>query len=280
MRGTLTGAVALILAGCSFNHGSLMSDGSTTSDTSRPSDATVDALALVDNGLLVRYYIDEAASGQGPTQLEDAAPTPMPLALHYTNAMSFAQPASRGLHWTTADDEGRASAPVDSTKIISMLDPSTTFTLEVVASLQSTGAGEDRFISVANGTTTYGSIALITSDLLSLRLHLGTSTVYWSVPWAQGRLVLHCVVDTNQPTATDRALLYINGALATRTAGNSPSLGYTPPILTTDYLTVGNVEGAGRSPGGDVTYAAIYTTALSPSQVATNAQRLAANDDR
>ena len=100
------------------------------------------------------------------------------------------------------------------------------------------------------------------------------------MPWAQGRLVIHCVVDTSQPTAADRALLYVNGTLATRTAGTSPALNSNPPILNTDYLTVGNVEGAGRSPLGDVYYAAIYTKALTPAQVAANAQRLAASDDK
>jgi hypothetical protein len=271
--------MALILAGCSFNHGSLSSgDGSTTGDSQRPGDGAVDALALTDEGLLVRYFIDEAASGQGPTELADSAPTPLPLALQYTPAMSFSN--GRGLHWTTADDAGRASTPIDTTKIETLLDPSKTFTLEVVAAIAANGAGENRFMSVAQGTATYGSIALITSDLVSLRLHLGTAAVYWSVPWAQGRLVIHCVVDTTQVDATDRALLYVNGALATRTGGTSPGLNYDPPILSTDYLTIGNVEGAGRSPAGDVSYVAIYTKALTPAQVAANAQRLAANDDR
>lgn len=272
-------AIAVSLAGCSFSHGSLSSDGS-TGDSPGRRDGAVDALALVDEGLLVRYFIDEAASGQGPTQLTDSAPTPMALALSYTPALSFVQSPSRGLHWTTAGDNGRASAPVNGTKILTALDPATTFTLEIVADLQSVGAGEDRFVSVANGTATYGSIALITSDLVTLRLHLGTAAITWSVPWAQGRLVIHCVVDTNQATASDRTTLYVNGVPATRTTGTSPIQGYTPPILTTDYLAVGNLEGAPRSPGGSVYYAAIYTTALSPAQIATNVQRLTASDDR
>jgi hypothetical protein len=275
-------AVLVMLTGCSFSHGSLSGDDSTPPGEAGPRDGTIDALGLVDDGLLVRYFIDEAASGQTPIRIEDSAPTPLTLVLTYTNAFSFTEPAPdhRALRWTAPSDVGRASAPIDGTKISSMLDPAKTFTLELVTELRGNGAGENRFISVANGTSTYGSVALITSDLVSLRLHLGTATVYWSVPFAQGRLVLTCVVDTTQATATDRAKLYINGAPATRTGGTSPSQGYDPPILLSDYLAIGNVEGAGRSPEGDIFYAAIYTTALSPAQVMTNAQRLMANDDR
>lgn len=277
MRGA---AVLVMLTGCSFNHGSLGGDG--LPPEAGPRDGTVDAITLVDDGLLVRYFIDEAASGQTPIRIEDSAPTPLTLVLTYTNAFGFTEPAPqhRGVRWTAASDVGRASAPIDGTKISSMLDPAKTFTLEIVTELRGNGAGENRFISVANGTSTYGSVALITSDLVSLRLHLGTSTVYWAVPFAQGRVILHCVVDTNQTAPTDRAKLYINGAPATRTGGTSPAQFYDPPILLTDYLAIGNVEGAGRSPDGDIFYAAIYTAALSPEQVAHNAQRLAASDDR
>jgi len=72
----------------------------------------------------------------------------------------------------------------------------------------------------------------------------------------------------------------VNGAVVPRSGGTSPIQGYTPPLLLSDYLTVGNVEGAGRSPEGDIFYAAIYTKALSPQQVAANAQQLAVSDDR
>ena len=278
----MRGVAALVLvAGCSFHHGSLGTDSGDDGGTTR--DARPDtAPGLVSDGLLVRYFIDEAASGQTPIRLEDSAPSPLTLVLTYTNALNFAEPAPdhRALRWTAAGDDGRASAPIDGTKISTQLDPSTTFTIELVTHLRGNGAGQNRFISIANGTSTYGSVALITNDLVSLRLHLGTSTIYWNVPFAQGRLVLHVVVDTNVATPEDRALLYIDGAPQVRTSGTSPTLGYTPPLLNSDYLTIGNVEGAGRSPEGDVFYAAMYTKALTPQQVASNAQLLIANDDR
>jgi hypothetical protein len=277
MRGVVVLAIA---AGCSFTHGSLQSDASAGGDgKDAPPDS---AQGLVDEGLLVRYFIDEAASGQTPIRLEDSAPTPLTLLLTYTNSLMFAQPAPdhRALRWTAAGDDARASASINGTKISTQLDPSTTFTLELVVDLRGVGAGQVRLLSIANGTTTYGSIALITNDLVSLRLHLGTATIYWNVPFTQGRLVLHAVVDTNVATAEDRTRLYVDGAAQPRTSGTSPSLGYTPPLLLADYLTIGNVEGAGRSPEGDIFYAAIYTKALSPQQVASNAQQLTANDDR
>jgi hypothetical protein len=277
MRGA---SVLVMLAACSFSHGSLGGDGQPPE--AGPRDGTADAQRLVDDGLLVRYFIDEAASGQTPIRLEDSAPAPLTLLLTYTSVLSFTEPATdhRALRWSTASDNARASAPIIGTKISTVLDPSKTFTLEIVADLRGVGSGEVRLISVAEGTTTYGSIALITNDLVSLRLHLGTSTIYWPVPFTQGRLVLHAVVDTDLATAVDRAVFYVNGAVVPRSGGTSPIQGYTPPLLLSDYLTVGNVEGAGRSPEGDIFYAAIYTKALSPQQVAANAQQLAVSDDR
>jgi hypothetical protein len=280
MRGAA--AIVVMLAGCSFSHGSLGGDGSTTSPEAGPGgEAAVDAaLPLIDDGLLVRYFIDEASSGQTPTQLVDSAPSPLPLDLHYTTAMSFAEPAAhqRALRWTMVDDDGRASIPVNNTKISSDLDPSDTFTIELVIDLRAANGGECRFLTVAEGLAGYGAIALVTNDLVSLNFHLGTSTISWSVSFTQ-RLVLHLVVDTTQTVAADRVLLFVNGEAATRTGGTSPSQNYDPPILINDYLTLGGVEGAGRSMDGDLYYAAIYTKALTPAQVATNVARLAANDD-
>ena len=99
MRGA---AVLVMFAGCSFTHGSLSSDGSTTPpDEAGPGDTKMpDApTPLVDEGLLVRYFIDEADSGQVPTQLVDSAPSPLPLDLHYTTVMNFVLQFS---HYTLA----------------------------------------------------------------------------------------------------------------------------------------------------------------------------------
>src|SRR5687768_12369678 len=142
MRGA---SVLVMLAACSFSHGSL-GDGSTRE--SAPRDGTTDAQPLVEDGLLARYFIDESAGGAAPSRSEDSAPTPLTLVLTYTNALMFAQPAPghRALRWTAASDDGRAAAPINGTKISTRLDPSMTFTLEIVVDLRGTGSGQVRLI--------------------------------------------------------------------------------------------------------------------------------------
>jgi len=91
---------------------------------------------LVDRGLIVRYFVDEAASGQGPSQLLDAAPSPLNLGITYSTALSFAEVASnRALNWTSGDAAGDARVSLGSTKINSALQGSTSGTIEVVVNV-------------------------------------------------------------------------------------------------------------------------------------------------
>ncbi|HEX5058901.1 MAG TPA: LamG-like jellyroll fold domain-containing protein [Kofleriaceae bacterium] len=270
----------LALSACSFQHGVSVGDASPP-DTQR-SDADIDAPneGLVSRNLVARYFIDEAAAGQSPTQLTDAAANPFPLAMTYTGTLSFTEVATqRGLHWTTPGDLGRASAPIDNTKITMALAGAKRWTYELVVDLRNATSGECRLISIGNGTATYGDAALITSDLTTLRLHVDATYAHWNVTFGSGRVVLHAVVDTTLATSTSRYQLFVNGTQALRIAGTVPVQDAGLVIPANDYLAIGNVEGAGRSPGGDVYYAAIYSDALTPAEITANTARLLANDD-
>jgi len=100
------------------------------------------APTLVDRGLLVRYYIDEAASGQTPQQLIDAAPSPLNLTINYTPSLTFTEVASnRGLHWALLGSSANARTTLDGTKILSGLNGHTTGTIEAVVDVTAVGDG-------------------------------------------------------------------------------------------------------------------------------------------
>jgi len=273
-------AICLIASACSYAPGVGPRDavGGDDDDAADASDAA--STGLVSRSLVVRYFIDEAASGQAPSELADATASPFPLQMHYTSALAFTEVAGqRGLRWTATGDDGRASAPLLLSKVASALNGAQHFTYELVVDIRDTMTGECRLISIGNGTGTYGTAALVTSDLVSLRLHIDTTNAYWNVAFGSGRVVLHAVVDTSQVTSSERYRLYIDGVQAPRTGGTPPAQGAGLALQAADFLAIGNIEGAGRSFGGEAYYAAIYSDALTDTEITTNAARLRANDD-
>src|SRR5262245_56645187 len=113
---------------------------------------------LIGRSLLARYFIDEAASGQLPTELADAAPNPFPLALHYTTQMAYTNVSgAHGLRWISFDDDGRGTALVMGSKL-QALNGAQRWTFEVVVDLRDAGnGGEVRLVSIANGTAGFGA---------------------------------------------------------------------------------------------------------------------------
>jgi len=273
-------ATWLSLSACSFTHGVSVDDAPPTDTTDIDAvDAASDG--LVSRGLVARYFIDEADTGQSPLQLADAAANPFPLTLAYTSALSFTEVATqRGLQWTTTGDFGRASAPITGSKITTALTGAKQWTYELVVDIRDTTNGECRLLSIGYGTANYGDAALVTSDLTSLRLHVDATNASWNVTFGSGRVVLHVVVDTTLASAATRYRLFVNAAPAVRNGGTAPAQNAGLVIPSSDYLAIGNVEGAGRSLGGEVYYAALYADALTPEDIAANTARLTANDDR
>ncbi|MCH9685111.1 MAG: hypothetical protein K0V04_26980 [Deltaproteobacteria bacterium] len=94
---------------------------------------------LIDDGLLGRWYIDDAAAGTPPDQmLADSAPSPFDLLMVYVeDAPDFAMvDGNLGLRWLAAEQYGRPMAPVFNTKIHQTLGVSTAATFEIVVVIQ------------------------------------------------------------------------------------------------------------------------------------------------
>jgi hypothetical protein len=280
-------AVSLCLAGCSFRAGKAASDGA-MGDGNSGGEGSADALVVdapprfIDRGLLVRYFMDEAASGQAPAALVDAAPSPLNLPITYTSNLSYAGARyHRGLASATAGDDGRADIALAGTKLATNLTGATTWTLEVVYQVKAVSppSGVDcRILTIATGTVGYGNAALVTSDTGHVDLEINGIGTAWPVD-ETSVVVLHAVVDTSAASSVQRTQVFVNGGAVLNGGGTEPAQNAGLNIAATDHLTVGNVSVGGRSFVGDVLYAAIYDVAFTPAEVGKNASALMSSDD-
>lgn len=246
---------------------------------------------LVDRGLLVRYYLDEAAMGQDPSMVEDAAPDPLPLALDYGLAagggapvynLAFAEvDGRRGLAWSDKLRSGGASAPLGGTKL-NALDGVTAATLEAVFDLDDGGGSGicSRLIQV--GVDAFGTftICLESNQHPSFRLN-GSQVEEWSVDViARPRAVLHLVMDTSQADPEARVRLFLDGTdVGPGDVMNTPPGDGDVIVLSGGEMAIGNRESGDASPQGTIFYAAVYGEALTDDEVAGNAQVLLSSDD-
>ncbi len=253
---------------------------------------------LVDRGLLTRYYLDEADSGRGPTEVNDAAPDPLTLSLEYGDLSVGAGGAggaggsgptgpnvtwvevdgNRGLRWSVAHGSGRAFASVSGTKILD-LDGLTEATIECVVAFdggEASGTVCDRVAHVGVNDNGAFTLCSIDGDRADFRLN-GTAAHAWPVGLSSlGRVVLHVVFDSARALEEDRARLYLDGALQ---APSSAAVPQAPIALASGQYVLGNrVDDAG-SMEGTIFYCAHYTVALSPDEIANNASVLIVDDD-
>ncbi|WP_437284139.1 LamG-like jellyroll fold domain-containing protein [Sorangium sp. So ce406] len=267
-------------------------EGSAEASGAGGADCTRDASCLTDDGLVARYFLDEARAGSAPTQVEDAAAAPLPLALTHGPEMSFAADGAghTGLSWTTAGADGRASVLIDGTKIQSALQGAVAGTIEVVVRIAEVVEGGSRIVHIGTGAE---------GGRLTLRSEApGQIVFWWNGDYCGGawdaelpeRAVVHGVFDsTVQEPAADRLRLYVNGAPARRRSSvggycgmhlSVPPLGATLDFPDGRHLVLGNRELGGRTFSGAMYYAALYARALTAAEIERHAAALLASDDR
>lgn len=245
--------------------------------------------ALVDSGLVARYYMDEAATGQAPLALVDMAPMPLSVPISYTGTLlGYVEVAGqRGLSWTT-QSTSRASIPIDAAKIHTLLHGTQTVTVEAVIDSPMLLPNSPRLVWIGPaGGTSDGQLSVL------LQAGVGMPSVNFNDPNVNqdtasstdtlagvGRVVLHVVVDTSQPLATDRARLYRDGlAMPLATGTVPPTQNATLDLGFGNELAIGNRGAGDRAFVGVVYYLAMYSIALSPADVANNAAILLGDDD-
>jgi hypothetical protein len=265
--------------------------GSRGDEDTDDTDDTQPAL-LVDDALLVRYYLDEQAQGEPVQPILDAGPNaPVDLVGYY--AAGTMQPRfvtddeHGGMRWTTAGGAGRVSQPVGSTAEqtkLSNIVGSTTMTIEVVLRIDAAWA-LSRIVTLER---TGGGINLAfgarqTTGGLHYEIYRqGSSWAQW--PASASRAVVHVIIDT-ELAPSDRLRGFVDGVAVAPTLLGPPPSGHTFGLNGDTALSLGNcfpLASGGpedRAIGGTLYYAAIYAGALSDEQVAHNAAILMASDD-
>lgn len=237
---------------------------------------------FVNDGLIVRYFIDEADTGTGPTQLEDAAPSPRPLVITYEPELAYTEAyGQRALAWTTEGGSGRASVAIAGTKIQSGLQGSTTGTIEVVVDIAQVTSNHSRITHIGYEQE-LGRFTLASPAVNQLELVINDSNIVglWSFSLSSAqRTVLHAVFDSAPADPNERAKLYADGSLVAGNSAAPPPQNVTLDLHDNTHLVLGNREVGERSFRGRLHYAALYAVALSEAQVLNNATLLLADDD-
>ncbi len=238
-------------------------------------------MALVDTDLVARYYIDEAASGQTPTELDDSASNPVNLSITYDGANpAFSSVATgRGLSWASNASNGRAMVALGSNKIYTAINGAQKLTIEMVVDV-TTFNTSDGFLLQIGLDGDYSPFSIFDSGSGSLGVYHGTTYVTFTEDLeGAGRVVIHIVVDTTQATPSDRIKLYVNGTAENATGGTQPAQNASLSPVSGDYFVVGNRSNGGRGIAGKIYYCALYDNAMSSADISTNYTDLSADDD-
>lgn len=290
---------ALALGGCSFNQSvkALATDADPTLPDANTTSADADSTAtdannsgdpdagpppsLVDTGLVVRYFMDEATGGTAPLNLLDSAPTPLPAPIDYGGQASFTdENGNQGLQWDSAEVAGKAEVAFGATKLYDRLRPARTVTIEVVADIQNAGTNtEGSNIAGLRGGNPDFMLTVRGADIVFYR-PFGSLGAIWADVNVQQRMVLHLVYDSTDPTSANRIELFKDGVLIPKTTSSPPAQNQTVGLGSLDSLMIGNNRNESRSIEGKIFYVAVYDQALSQADISTNTARLFADDDK
>jgi hypothetical protein len=240
------------------------------------------SVCLVSANLVVRYFLDEAATGPGVTAV-DSAPNPLNLPVTFASGQpNYTSVATgRGLEWTTGESNGFAGIAVDGTKVKMMLDGKQKGTIEVVARVNGTTGQIGRLVAIGTDSTSMLTLGTTSTNRLISRWNNSAGTVEWNANFgAIQRAVIHLVVDTTAMNSADRTRLYVDGVLQTASGGTQPPQDNTMNMGTGRWICLGNRETQGRSLDGILYYAAVYANALSTMDIAANVAILKAGDDK
>lgn len=275
-------ALVCAVAGCTFDTSgnvSLDADPSATADAAR-SDAM--DVTLVDRGLVSRYFLDENASGQSAQFVIDSAGNPANIQITYGQASFVEDAGGRGLAWPSAQGSGKLQIGLDHPKLSSRLRNADVVTIEVVVDIDDAGGqgsdNESQIAGMRGGNPDFMLVAIGRNDI-AFRRPFGQTGATWNGVNAGQRMTLHLVFDPTQSDPDARLQLYKDGVVAAKSSSDPPPMGTGVMLSTGDDLLIGNDQGENQSIAGAIYYVAFYDLALDTAEIATNAQRLLANDD-
>jgi len=246
---------------------------------------------LVDTGLVVRFPLDEAASGTGPTTLTDVSGNAYHIDdIDYgSSTMAFTEDGSgnRGLVSSDVAGDHYALKNINNTSDVvrdAFGGGCKNATIEIVLTLTNGNNSGGRIFGINDRVGGNGIFTLKANN--SGDTSVG---VAWNgadantVAIGTSRCVIHVVFDSNESTQNDRMRVYKDGTLV-------GSLGTALSIGAADNLVLGsdldlillNRNSSGtyqRSINGTVGWASMYNEAFTATDCDDNATALLADDD-
>lgn len=246
--------------------------------------------ALVDTNLIVRYYMDEAASGNPPppNDVLDGSGVGSDFDLAITNdGTNFVYneiSGDRGLECVATDGNQIANKAINdsSDKVRDNINGKQKITIEVVARVDDFSSSNGRMFAINLNDSSDANLGIAGNSGTNMRIYW-EQTLLRSINPGATRAVWHIVYDTTQSTANDRVKIYKNGSLQSPTVDANPALNDTLSLDTGTYIVMFN-RGAdadrNRSMNGVLFYAALYGDyAFTQANVTTNYDILTLDDD-
>lgn len=241
---------------------------------------------LFNTGLILRYFLDEAASGTTPTEAKDVSGvgTPFDLPISYDTNLSYAEVSgNRGIQSANITDAGILQAAIDdsSDKVRDAIVGSKTCTLEVVVfSASDQNPDGARIFGINDNTTGVGNGPIFTSDHIDWGFRAFNLQADFFTATYDAKIVLHAVLDSSQANADDRIKIYEDGVEISSTTNSTITQDDVMALPANCTVTMLNRPSLNRAFKGTLYYAAMYSHAFTPSEVAHNAGILSVNDDR
>jgi len=240
--------------------------------------------ALTEQGLIVRYYLDEAADGQGPNTARDAAPEPLlPLDIQYSDASPYyvTEDGHRGLRFEALGSQGKVITAINDVKVDVALEGQTEATMELVTQVEEAEATNGSRLLWLGTNNEAGRLSLSarTTNELHFRWQLDSQEVgLWTADLTE-RAVLHVVLDTTRNVSRERVRLFRDGVEITNTSNEVPEQGEVIALGADKFLALGNSEAGSRNLVGNIYYAALYDRALTSPEIAIHTAILSESDD-
>ncbi|MEQ9320735.1 MAG: LamG-like jellyroll fold domain-containing protein [Polyangiaceae bacterium] len=239
-----------------------------------------DPTGLSDDGLLARYFFDDARRGMAPTTALDASPNDVHLSIVFDNGELLWDTLNdnAGLRWPNPGADGSAQViDVSDTPLGEGLAGSPTATVEVVARIDAVTGTSSRLFDIGHAAQTQLSLG---SDILgSFEVRLADTAMgtFSSTDAIGTRQVYHLVIDLDA-MGRKAVALYADGA-PHPTMSRHAVMTMGIPIDSLDAFVVGNRLDGNRSIEGFIGYVALYDVPFDDARIADHTARLLASDD-
>lgn len=238
-----------------------------------------DDVELTDDGLVVRYFLNEAPAGSDPSLAIDWADDPFDLSLEYVDSTMHyvSEGIRRGLAFDLVGRDDAARSPIDDSKVAA-LEGTYELTIEVRVRVDDAATNGSRIVHIGRNDASAVALAATSADRLEARWN-GIVVRRWDYSAYQGASrTLHLVIDTSAVNAASRFRLLADGVELNPTVVNELPDDAPLAFANDTILALGNRH-RDRTFRGALFYAAIYDHAISDSTLAEHVEVLQLSDD-